>query len=82
VWAAAKIQLYRTRRAIETVEAKDAEWYAGALKRFHEMEETYVDISLQWHRFATKSVLQRSRDLLRLAKLLDEEAGLRKKMAK
>jgi hypothetical protein len=45
------------------------------------MEETYVDISLQWHRFATKSVLQRSRDLLKLAKLLDEEAGVHKRMA-
>jgi hypothetical protein len=81
VWAAAKIQLYRARRAIEAVEGKDTEWYAGALKRFHEMEKTYRDISMQWHRFATKGVLRNSHDLLKLGKLLDEEAGVHKRMA-
>jgi hypothetical protein len=80
VLAAAKIQLYRTRRAIESVQAEDAQWYAGALERFHEMEKAYGDVSLRWHTFATKSVLRSSRDLLKLAKLLAEEATLRKKM--
>jgi hypothetical protein len=81
VLAAAKLQLYRTRRAMEAVgSAKDADWYSGALERFHGMERTYNDISLRWHTFAMKGVLKSSRDLLKLAKLLDEEVRLRNRM--
>jgi hypothetical protein len=80
VLAAAKVQLFRTRRAIQAVGDKDAEWYAGTLQRFHKMEQAYGEISMKWHTFAMKEVLGSSRDLLKLAKLLDEEVKLRTKM--
>lgn len=76
VLAASKIQLYRTRKAVEAAKGVDAEWYRGAVDRFHKLELAYRDISLRWHTFATDKVLPESRNLLKLAKLLDEEARL------
>jgi len=76
VLAAANNQLYRTRRAVDALKAVDEEWYRGAVERFHKLEETSRQISLEWHTFAMERVLPESRNLLKLGQLLSEEARL------
>lgn len=81
VLANAKIQLYRTRRTLESV-AVDEAWKADALQRFHDMEKRFHEVQLEWHTFRLKGVLHDSMNVLHLAKLLDEEAKLRAEMEK
>lgn len=80
--AGAKIQLLRTRRALEEAKTAAPEWYADAKTRFHDMEKGYSELALKWHTFEMESTQQQSRDLLKLGKLLDEEAHLKLKMSK
>ncbi len=77
VLASAKIRLRRTKRALDAARAPDPAWHEEALRRFHDLERSYGGITLRWHTFAMQAVLQDSRDLLALAKLLDEEAAVR-----
>ena len=37
---------------------------------------TYADIQLRWHKFDMAWVLQQSHDVIKLAKVLDEEASI------
>jgi hypothetical protein len=78
----AKIQLFKTRRSLEAAKAVVPEWEADAMKRFHAMEKDYQAIMIDWHKFELQSSLHDSRDILNLAKLLDEEARLKLKMVK
>jgi len=80
--ASAKIQLLRTRRTLDTAKEVSPDWHADALKRFHEMERSYEQISLKWHQFNMKDSVHESRNLLGLGKLLDEEARLKMKIDK
>ena len=80
--ASAKIQLIRTRRTLEASKEASPDWQADALKRFHEMERSYEQISLKWHQFNMKDSVHESRNLLALGKLLDEEARLKMKIDK
>jgi hypothetical protein len=80
VLANAKIQLYRTRRILEDAKARDPQWYEDALKRFHELELSFRTIQLEWHTFEMKKVLHDGMNVLKLSKLLDEEARLRAHM--
>ena len=79
VLAMAKIHLHRTHRTLEAAKASDPQWQADAMKRFHALEGSYREIQLAWHTFAVDSVLQKSRDVLKLTKLLDEEAEIKTK---
>lgn len=78
--ASVKIGLHRVHRVLQSTEAKEESWYAGAMTRFHEMERKYATISLRWHTFDTAETAKDSRELLRLVSLLDEEIGVRVKM--
>jgi len=78
--AAAKRHLRRARRAIDQAESIAPEWYAGAVKRLHAMEKDLSVIELDWHKFDMEASIKRSRDLLGLAKLLEEESHLKAKM--
>lgn len=80
--AAAKTELVRAQRSLEEAKTAVPEWHKGALVRFHEMEKAYAGIALKWHTFHMESSLQKSRDLLELAKLLNEEARLKIKVSK
>jgi hypothetical protein len=82
VLASAKIQLYRTKRKLEEARARDPEWYAGTLQRFHDLEQTFRTIQLEWHTFEMKKVLHDGMNVLKLSKLLDEEARLRAELPK
>ncbi|HXJ37580.1 MAG TPA: cytochrome c3 family protein [Candidatus Eisenbacteria bacterium] len=75
--AAAKTQLRRTLRTLDGMKSANAEWYPRGLERFHDLERTYGAIEIEWHTFAMDKVLHDSRDLLKLGKALDEEAGIR-----
>lgn len=77
----AKTELLRARRAIADAKAQIPEWHTGALERFHEMERSYDQVALEWHKFNMESSIKQSRILLDLAKLLEEEARLKMKMA-
>ena len=74
VLAMAKLHLHRTNRTLETAKASDPKWGADAMNRFHALEKSYREIQLAWHTFAVDSVLQKSRDVLKLATLLDQES--------
>jgi hypothetical protein len=74
--AAAKIQLFRCSRALDAVKTAQPEWHRDATGRFHALEKTYRDLQLRWHGFETARVLDESRDLLKLAKILAEEATI------
>lgn len=80
--SAAKTQLLRTHRTLEDAKNVVPEWHEEAVKRFHEMEKHLLAISLQWHTFDMDASIKKSRDLLSLGKLLDEEAQLKIKMGK
>lgn len=80
--AAAKTQLLRTERILEDARKAVPAWHKDAMVRFHDMEKRYAEISLKWHTFHMESSLKNSRDLLELAKLLDEEARLKIKVSK
>jgi hypothetical protein len=74
--AAAKIHLYRTRRAVDALRAAKPDWHHEAVGRLHGLEKTYRDLQIRWHGFETARVLDESKDLLRLAKILAEEATI------
>jgi hypothetical protein len=74
--ASSKIRLRRTGRGLEAANV-DPTWHAEALQRFHALERSYADIALKWHTFAMDAVIRDSHDLLRLTKLLDDEAAVR-----
>jgi hypothetical protein len=74
--ASAKVQLQRTGRAVAAASV-DPQWHTEALQRFQSLERSYVDIALKWHLFAMDAVVHESHDLLKVTKLLDEEAGVR-----
>jgi hypothetical protein len=80
--AAAKIQLLRTQRDLAVTATTEPAWHTDAMTRFHDMEHSYKAIALKWHTFKLESTVHDSRDLLSLAKLLDEEARLKLKMSK
>lgn len=80
VLATAKVRLYRTNRTLEAAKAADPKWHADARQRFDDLERTYRDIQLKWHTFAMDAVLRDTRDVLKLTKLLDEEATVRTRM--
>jgi hypothetical protein len=82
VLASAKIHLHRTHRILEQVKARDPKWAEGALERFHELEQSFRTIQLEWHTFEMKKVLHDGMNVLKLTKLLDEEARLRAEMPK
>lgn len=77
VLANAKIQLYRTARNLASVRDRDPKWHEGAITRLHELERSFGTIQLEWHTFEMKKVLHDSMNVLKLSKLLDEEARLR-----
>ena len=54
----------------------EASWRKEARPRLEALERDYRDIQLKWHTFAMDRVLQQSHDLIKLAKALDEEAGI------
>jgi hypothetical protein len=76
VLASAKIQLQRTHRTLQAMQAKHPDWYREAIERFHGFEHTYRQIQLDWHAFETRKVLEESRDVLKLAEGLEQEAGI------
>jgi hypothetical protein len=76
VLVSVKTQLYRTRKAVDAAKAANPKWHAGAVDRFHELEKDYHDVQIKWHTFATRDVLQESRELLKLSQGLADEAGL------
>jgi hypothetical protein len=80
VLANAKIHLHRTRRMLEKAKARDPKWAEGALERFHDLEHSFRTIQLEWHTFEMKKVLHDGMNVLKLTKLLDEEARLRADM--
>jgi len=80
--AATKIRLQRTHREIEGLGKVDAEWHRSLLERFQKLETTYRRIQLEWHTFDTPRLLQDSRDVLGIAKLMSEEAEKRAQMQK
>jgi hypothetical protein len=73
----AKKQLYRTRTAMDAAQTASPAWYAGARDRFHDLERDYAAVQLRWHTFETREVLQDSRDLLKLAEALADEAEVK-----
>jgi hypothetical protein len=76
VLASAKLGLQRTYRSLQAVQAKHPEWYGQAVERFHGLERSFREIELEWHTFETRKVLQQSKDVLKLAEALSEEAGI------
>lgn len=73
----AKIRLYRLHRKLETPGGVDPAWQEQERQRFRELEEKYREIELKWHTFAMTDVIRISSDVIKLAKLLDEEASVR-----
>lgn len=80
VLATAKIRLYRTHRTLEALKTADPGWHADAQHRFADLQRTYRDIELKWHTFAMEAVLRETRDVLKLTKLLEEEAAVKTRM--
>lgn len=80
VVATAKIHLYKTNRTLGAATTADPTWHADAMRRFHDLEQRYRDVQLKWHTFAMDAVIRDSSDLLKLTKLLDEEAAVRTRM--
>jgi hypothetical protein len=76
VLASAKLRLRQAYRIVQETRSAHPEWYQGALERFHDLEREYRQIQLEWHAFETRKVLQNSEDVLKLAKALEEEAGI------
>ncbi|HEY2772717.1 MAG TPA: multiheme c-type cytochrome [Candidatus Binatia bacterium] len=79
---AAKIQLYKTKQSLDAAQAAVPDWHADAIKRFHDMEQSYHKVTVDWHSFDLQRSLHESQDILNLAKLLDGEARLKLKMKK
>lgn len=75
--AATKMHLHRTRRNLDKAKETDPEWALGAQSRFRELEQRYRDLEPAWHVFAVDTVVEQSRALVKLAKLLDEEISVR-----
>jgi hypothetical protein len=82
VLAMAKARLYRARQAMEQAKAADPSWHAAALGRFHDLERDYHAIQVQWHVFAMKETLESSRDLIKLAEALTDEAEVKTRRAR
>lgn len=76
VLASAKVQLQRTYRTLQGMQAKYPGWYREAIERFHGLEHTYRGIELEWHAFETRKVVQDSSDVLKLAEALEQEAAI------
>ncbi len=76
VLSTAKMQLWRTRHTLDASARSEASWRKEARPRLEALERDYRDIQLKWHTFAMDRVLQQSHDLIKLAKALDEEAGI------
>ena len=82
VLAMAKARLYRARRAMEEAKTADPSWHTAALARFHDLERDYHAIQVQWHVFAMKETLEASRDLIKLAEALTDEAEVKTRRAR
>ena len=67
---------------MEQAKAADPTWHAAALGRFHELERDYHAIQVQWHVFAMKETLESSRDLIKLAEALTDEAEVKTRRAR
>jgi hypothetical protein len=72
----AKMRLYRLHRKLEAP-GVDPAWREQERERFRELENKYRDIELKWHTFAMTEVIRISGEVIKLAKLLDEEGNLR-----
>ena len=77
VLTTAKIRLYRMHRRLEVASGVDAQWHDQAQRRLRELENKYRDIQLKWHTFAMAGVIRDSGEVIKLTKLLDEEASVR-----
>jgi hypothetical protein len=77
VLSTASIQLWRTRHTLDASARSEAPWHKEGQARLEGLERAYRDIQLKWHTFAMDQVLQQSHDLIKLAKALDEEAGIK-----
>ncbi len=75
--ASTKMNLRRTNRNLEKAKSIDPEWAVDAQRRFRELEQRYRDLEPAWHVFAVDTVVEQSRALSKLAKLLDEEISVR-----
>lgn len=75
--ASTRIQLHKTSGAVEKTKTTDPEWYADAHRRFLDLERKYRDLEPAWHTFNVDLVVEQSRTLLKLSKLLDEEVAVR-----
>jgi hypothetical protein len=82
VLAMAKARLYRARRAMDEAKTADPSWHAAALGRFHDLERDYHAIQVQWHVFGMKETLESSRDLIKLAEALTDEAEVKTRRAR
>ena len=78
--ASTKMQLHRTHRNLDKAKASDPDWASDAQRRFRELEERYRDLEPAWHVFDVDTVVEQSRALAKLAKLLDEEISVRAKL--
>ena len=72
-----RIQLWRTSRTLDEAASVDPQWHGDAVQRLHAMEHDLKSIELTWHTFDLEKVLTQGQDLLKLVKLLDEEAKVR-----
>jgi len=78
----AKRRVYRARVAMEAAKTADPSWHASALGRFHQLERDYHAIQVQWHVFAMKETIQASRDIIKLAEALTDEADVMTRRAR
>jgi len=76
VFASSKMRMRRAHRTIESMKTTHPEWSRDALERFHSLERMYLEIELEWHKLATRKVIQHSKDLLDLTRNLQEEAEI------
>ena len=77
ILATDRIQLWRTSRTLDDARNVDSQWHGEAVQRLHAMERDLKSIELTWHTFDLDKVLTQGHDLLKLVKLLDEEAKVR-----
>jgi hypothetical protein len=76
VFASSKLRLRRTHRTLQAMRSTHPQWTKKAMERFHDLERMHGQIEVEWHRLETRKVVKQSKDLLRLAENLQEEAQI------
>ncbi len=81
VMTATKRSLVRAHRAVRGLRRAAAATRTQLAGREHDLERNYTDLVRAWHTFRPKEVLTTSRDLLRLAEALTQEAAILERRA-